>query len=153
MDLVFKALNLGCAGFAFVLTIVAALNFRKERRFKPLILGISALLSLILLPVYLAISGIHLNFLLTFLVFALGAGLGLFSGGTAKLRRVPPGVVGKQSWLAFLIWALSLVFSMLMNLFASPLTSALGALPLCFTTGIQFSANALLAVRTRRAAK
>lgn len=150
MDMLFTILNLACTGFAFILTIFAAIKFRKERRFKPVALGIAALLSLVLLPIYFAISGIHLNFWLGMLTFALGGFLGLISGGTAKLRPATAGVIGKQSWLAFLIWGLSLILSMLVNLSASPVASALGALPLCFTTGLQFSANLLLGLRTLR---
>lgn len=150
MDLFFKAINLICTGVSFVLVIFAVLRFRKERLFKPFALLISVFLSAILLPVYFSISGIRLNFALGFVIFTLGLGLGVISGGTAKLRPDTKGVMGKQSWIAFLIWGLSLVFSMLLNLTNSTTASALGALPLCFTTGIQVSSNMILAFRTLR---
>lgn len=150
MDIFFKAINLVCSGFSFVLIIFAAVKFRKERLFKPLALAFALLLSLVMLPIYFAISGIRLNFFLGFAAFVIGGFFGFLSGRSAKLRRSPLGVMGKQSWLAFLIWGLSLVFSMLVNLAASPVASALGALPLCFTTGIQVSANLNLLFRTRK---
>lgn len=148
MEMFFQGFNLLCSGSAFVMVIFAVIKFRKERLFKPLALIISLLISVILLPIYLSISGIHLSFFLRFLAFFLGFGLGIISGVTAKLRQSKPGIIGKQSRIAFLIWGLSLVFSMLMNLSSSPTVSALGALPLIFTTWIQVSANLVLLFRT-----
>jgi hypothetical protein len=148
MDLLFKGLNLTCSGFAFILIIFAVIKFRKERLFKPLTLASSAVLSTVILPIYLVISGIRLNFLLGFLLLIVGLGLGIVSGLTAKIRAGKPGIMGKQSWAAFLIWGLSLIFSILMNLSASSVTSALGVMPLCLTTGIQGSSNMILALRT-----
>jgi len=150
MTIFFKAINLVCTGISFALIIFAVLKFRKERLFKPFALLVSVFLSAILLPVYFSISGIRLNFALGFVIFTLGLGLGMVSGGTAKLRHDMKGVMGKQSWIAFLIWGISLVFSMLLNLTNSTTASALGALPLCFTTGIQVSSNLILAIRTFR---
>jgi len=148
VDSIFQGVNLLCSAFVFALTILAVINFRKPRPFKPAILLVSIILTGLMLVIYIPLSGIRLNFFIGAAFFFLGMILGGVSGFSVKLGRGENGVIGRTSRLGFLLWGFSLVFSMLMNLLPSTLASTLGALPFCLTSGMQLSSNVIVLFRT-----
>jgi hypothetical protein len=153
MDILFQGVNLLCSFFVLILTILAVINFRKKRPFKPLNLIITIVLSMLTLLLYVPVSGIQVRFILGFLIFITGLFFGWVTGRTIQLEKVEQQVIGRHSRISFLLWGLSLVFSMLMNLAPGSLASTLGALPLFLTTGMQVSANFIILRKTRKLRK
>lgn len=147
MEMIWMMLNLLAAGFTFVVTLLGVWLFRKPHAMKLWRLVAGFLLSAAILPLFIFMSGLHLNGWIASLVFLLGIILGVLIGLTTKMARQGREVVGHYSWLALLFWGGSLVLSMLLNLIPSLLVAALGLLPLCLTSGIQIGSHATLAVR------
>lgn len=148
MDAFYQTLNLVCSGFVLLLMFVVVITYRKQRRFKPLILLISAVLSLLILVAYVPITGIEINFVIAAVFFSVGLLFGGISGITATLSKQEDVVFGRFSRISFVLWCLSLILTMLMNRSSSAIGSALALLPFCLTTGMQFSSNLILSLRT-----
>ena len=95
----------------------------------------------------------QVRFILGLFFFGMGIFFGIITGRTIELEMVEDKVLGRYSRISFLLWGLSLVFSMLMNLASSPLASTLGALPLFLTTGMQVSGNFIILQKTNKLRK
>jgi hypothetical protein len=148
MDEFISAMNYICSGFVVVLMIVALITFRKQRMFKPLVLFISAIISLVMLVVYIPLSGIEVNPVLAGVFFFLGFVFGVVSGFSANLHLKDAAVLGRFSRISFILYCTSLIFSMLVNRSPSAVASALAVLPFCLTSGMQFSSNIILVFRS-----
>ena len=147
MESILWAINLLCAVTAQVVTALAVWSSRKESVFKPLQMLFSTGLSLIMLPIFIWISGARLKLWIGLVLFVFGTVIGIIRGLTVKLYYRGDKVVGKSSTFTLLIWGSSLALAMLMNSFDSALLASLGLAPLCFSTGAQVSLNFVLLLR------
>ena len=147
MDTILWIVNLLCAGITLILTVVSVWSYRKERGFHPLQLLFSAGLSLVMLPVFILISGARLNFWIAATLFILGTMFGVLRGFTVKLYYRGDKIVGRNSMLSLLGWGGSLALAILMSSFDSALLASLGLAPLCFATGTQVCLNGTLLLR------
>jgi hypothetical protein len=147
MDIILRIVNLLCSGIALILTIIMLISYRKEREFQPLSLLFSITLSLVMLPIFILISGARLNIWIASVLFLLGALFGIIRGFVVKLYYQNGKLVGKNSLLSLFGWGGSLALAMLMNSFDSALLASLGLAPLCLTTGTQVCLNGTLLLR------
>jgi hypothetical protein len=123
--------------FAIVMTGVMLVTFRKPRRVTALSTLASVLISLFLLPVYLALSGANPDPRMTLPIFSLGLLVGFLRGQTTKLEYVGDEVVGKHSLFFLVLWGVSLAISQLLSMFDSVILLAVGLSSLFFSTGTQ----------------
>jgi hypothetical protein len=127
MDLVLRLVGLLGSLFTLAITILMVFRFRKERRISAISSFMAALLSLILLPAFILLSGARLNLLLGLAILVLGLAVGFLRGMTTRLRYQGEDVVGKNSVLFLLGWGGSLALAQLLNLFfLSPAPPAQG---------------------------
>ena len=130
-----------------VITLVTLVTFRKERpipRFSPLW---SAVLSLLLLPLFMLLSGARLNALVAVPILLVGLVIGLLRGLATRLHYKDGKVVGKNSMLFLLGWGSSLVLAQLLNLLGSALATSLGLIPLFLSTGTEVGMNGSVFLR------
>ncbi len=147
MDTIFRLIGFLSAVFTVAMTILMLFTFRKERRvglFAPLL---SAVLSLVMLPVFILLSGARLNPLLAIPLFAFGLLIGFLRGLTTRLYYKGGQVVGRNSMLFLLGWGGSLVIAQLLNLLGSALLASVGLMPLFLSTGTQVGMNANIFLR------
>jgi Tol biopolymer transport system component len=147
MDIILKLAGFLGAGIAAVMTVMMLLTFRKPRRITSMSSLVSILLSGILLPVYIWLSGVPINYYVGFPFLCLGLLIGFLRGQTTQLRYVGEEVVGQHSWLFLLAWGSSLVLSQLLNLFGGGLLASLGLLPVFLSTGTQIGIYGNLLLR------
>jgi len=141
MDTILRLIGFLGAVFTVAMTVLMLFTFRKERRistFSPLW---SAVLSLVMLPVFILLSGARLNLLLAIPILALGLLAGFLRGLTTRLTYKDGQVVGRNSRLFLLGWGGSLVLAQLLNLFGSALLASVGLMPLFLSTGTQVGMN------------
>ena len=142
MDTILRLIGLLGALLTAAMTVLMLFTFRKERRinvFSPLW---SAVLSLVMLPVFILLSGARLNLLLAIPILALGLLVGFLRGLTTRLTYKKDGqVVGRNSQLFLLGWGGSLVVAQLLNLFGSAFLASVGLMPLFLSTGTQVGMN------------
>ena len=141
MEIIFRLIAFLSAVFTLAMTVLMLFTFRKERRistFSPLW---SAVLSLVMLPVFILLSGARLNLLLAIPILALGLLAGFLRGLTTRLTYKDGQVVGRNSRLFLLGWGGSLVLAQLLNLFGSALLASVGLMPLFLSTGTQVGMN------------
>jgi len=142
MDSVLRLVGCLFTLLTVAMTLAMVLTFRKERRiglFAPLISG---LLSLVLLPIFIALSGASLNLCIGLPILILGGVLGYLRGQTTKMYYKDSEVVGRASIFFLLLWGVSLILAQLLNIVGSVLLSAIGLIPLFFSTGTQVGLNA-----------
>jgi Tol biopolymer transport system component len=147
MDIILKAVGFIGAMVAAGMTVMMLLTFRKPRRITLLSLLSSVLLSGILLPIYVWISGVPINFYVGFPFLCLGLLAGFLRGQTTQLRFVGDEVFGQHSWLFLLAWGSSLALSQLLNIFGGGLLASLGLLPIFLSTGTQLGLYGNLLLR------
>ena len=135
------------AGFTVVLTLLMLVTFRAEKRISFLSSFLSVVLSVLLLPVFLAVTGARLNPLLGVPVLVLGLLVGWVKGQTMRLYYKGDAVMGRHSLLFLLIWCVSLVAVQLLTTLESRLWSAVGLVPVFFTTGTQVGMYTNLTLR------
>ena len=141
METILRLIAFLGAVFTVAMTVLMLFTFRKERRistFSPLW---SAVLSLVMLPVFILLSGARLNLLLAIPILALGLLAGFLRGLTTRLTYKDGQVVGRNSRLFLLGWGGSLVLAQLLNLFGSALLASVGLMPLFLSTGTQVGMN------------
>lgn len=141
MDTILRLIGFLGAVFTVAMTVLMLFTFRKERRistFSPLW---SAVLSLVMLPVFILLSGARLNLLLAIPILTLGLLAGFLRGLTTRLTYKDGQVVGRNSRLFLLGWGGSLVLAQLLNLFGSALLASVGLVPLFLSTGTQVGMN------------
>lgn len=137
MDVLLRLIGLLAVGFTLVMTLFALVAFRKERRIGVLSPLISMVVSLVVLPVFMLVSGARLNLLLALPVMAFGLLAGFLRGQTTRLYYKEGRVVGRHSLFFLLGWGASLALSQLLSLFESTLLASVGLLPLFLSTGTQ----------------
>lgn len=147
MEIIFRFINLACSVFVFIFTILMLISYRKERHFQPINLLVSAMLSLLIITVFVWISGVRLNLIIAIPLFLLGALFGFIRGFGVKLYFRGKLIYGKFSLISLLAWGGSYGLAILMNSFDSALLASLGLIPLCFSTGTQTCLNGLLFLR------
>lgn len=147
MDIVFYLLNLLSLIFTVVVFGLMLFTLRKERiigRWAPLL---SAFLPLLMLPLFMILSGARLNWFLSIPIFLLGLAVGVLRGFTTKLYFKDDQVVGKHSLLFLFGWCMTLLLAQLLNVFGSVLLSSVGLMPLFFGTGTQVALFGTIFVR------
>lgn len=137
MTLFYQILGFLSFVFAIVMTGVMLVTFRKPRRVTALSALVSVLISLALLPIYLALSGVNPDPRLALPIFSLGLLVGFLRGQTTKLEYVGDDVVGKHSLFFLVLWGASLAISQLLSMFDSVILLAVGLSSLFFSTGTQ----------------
>lgn len=147
MDIVWRFVGLLGSLFTLAITILMVFRFRKERRISAISSFMSALLSLILLPAFILLSGARLNLLLGLAILVLGLFVGFLRGMTTKLRYQGEEVVGKNSVLFLLGWGGSLALAQLLNLFGSAFMASVGLVPVFLSTGTQVGMNSNILIR------
>ena len=141
MEIIFRLIAFLSAVFTLAMTVLMLFTFRKERRinvFSPLW---SAALSLVMLPVFILLSGARLNLLLAIPILALGLLVGFLRGLTTRLTYKGGQIVGRNSRLFLLGWGGSLVLAQLLNLFGSAFLASVGLMPVFLSTGTQVGMN------------
>jgi hypothetical protein len=147
MDTLFQIIGLLGALFTLAVTILMLFTFRKERRitaFSPLI---SAVLSLVILPVLILLSGARLNLWLGMPILALGLLVGFLRGLTTQLYYKGEQVVGRHSLFFLLGWGGSLALAQFLNILGSALLASVGLIPVFLSTGTQVGMNANIFLR------
>jgi hypothetical protein len=123
------------------MTVLMLFTFRRERTISTFSPFLSAVLSLVMLPVFILLSGARLNLLLAIPILALGLLIGFLRGLTTRLTYKDGQVVGRHSLFFLLGWGGSLVLAQLLNLFGSALLASVGLVPLFLSTGTQVGMN------------
>ncbi len=147
MDTIFRLISFLGVVFTVAMTVLMLFTFRKERRintFSPLW---SAVLSLVMLPVFILLSGARLNLLLAIPILALGLLIGFLRGLTTRLYYKDGQVVGRNSQLFLLGWGGSLVLAQSLNMFGSAFLASVGLMPVFLSTGTQVGMNANIFLR------
>lgn len=147
MDTIFRLIGFLGVVFTVAMTLFMLFNFRKERRintFSPLW---SAVLSLVMLPIFILLSGARLNLLLGTPILALGLLLGFLRGLATRLYYKDGQVVGRNSMLFLLGWGGSLVIAQLLNMVGSVSLASVGLMPVFLSTGTQVGMNGNIFLR------
>ncbi|MGD9029514.1 MAG: hypothetical protein PVG25_06845 [Anaerolineae bacterium] len=135
------------AVFTLVLTVLMLFNFRKERRIGAVSPLLSAAVSLLLLPVFMLLSGARLKLLLGIPILALGLLIGFLRGMATRLTYKDGQVIGRNSMLFLLGWGGSLVLAQLLTLGGSALLASVGLMPMFLSTGTQVGMNGNIFLR------
>lgn len=147
MNVVYFLIGVLATMFTLAITILMLFTFRKERRINALSPFVSAALSLIMLPVFVLLSGARLNLLIGLPILILGLLVGFLRGLTTRLYYDNGQVMGKNSWLFLLGWGLSLALAQLLNFLGSALLASLGLIPMFLSTGTQVGINTTIFLR------
>jgi len=137
MDTIYRLVSLLSIGLTVVLIIVMLLTFRKERRIGALSLLISAILSLIMLPVFILLSGARLNLLIGLPLLMIGLLVGVLRAFATRIYYRGDHVVGKHSLWFLAGWGLSMVLAQLLALAGSRLLADVALMPMYLSTGTQ----------------
>lgn len=137
MDDVYLLLGFLLAAITATLTLLMLITFRRERRISVLSSLLSTLLSLVMLPIFVAVSGARLNPVIGVPALIFGLLLGFLRGQTMRLYFKGNHVMGRHSLLFLFFWGGSLILTQLFSLFESNLWAAAGLIPLYLTTGTQ----------------
>lgn len=141
MDTILRLIGFLGAGLTAAMTVLMLFTFRQERPISTFSPFLSAVLSLVMLPVFILLSGAWLNLLLAIPILALGLLVGFLRGLTTRLTYKDGQVVGRNSLLFLLGWGGSLVLAQLLNLFGSVLLASVGLMPVFLSTGTQVGMN------------
>ncbi|MCJ7549021.1 MAG: hypothetical protein MUQ30_05000 [Anaerolineae bacterium] len=144
---VFRLISFLSIGITTVLVVVMLLTFRKERRIGVASLLISIGLSLIMLPIFILLSGARLNLLIGLPLLAIGLLVGILRGFATRLYLKDGHVMGRHSLLFLAGWGLSLVLAQILNLTASRLLASVGLMPMFLSTGTQVGITSNLLLR------
>ena len=146
MDTIYRLISLLSVGLTVVLVVVMLLTFRKERRIGAFSLLLSAFLSLIILPVFILLSGARLNLLIGLPLLMIGLLVGVLRGFATRIYHSGGQVVGKHSLWFLAGWGISMVLAQLLALAGSRLLAAVALMPMYLSTGTQvgISGNLLL---------
>lgn len=146
-NLIFPLISLICTAVTAALTLVMLFTFRKERPVGVLSLLISGFLNLILLPVFILLSGAQLNLVVGLPLLAIGLLIGVLRGFATKLMFKEGRVVGKHAVVFLVGWGLSMVLAQLLTMAESRLLAAVGLMPLTLSTGTQLGITGNLLLR------
>lgn len=137
MELPTRVLSLFCTGTTLVLTVLMLLTFRRERRITRMAPLLSLLVSILILPILILISGARLNPIVAIPVLLVGLIFGVLRGMSLKMTQQDGEVVGQHSLLFLALWGFSLVLSQLLNAAGLALLAAVGLIPVFLATGTQ----------------
>ena len=150
MDSIARTVSLVGIAVTVVMTLVMLFTFCKDRPIKPRTLLLSALLSLVMLPVLMLFSRTRLNPVVALPALVMGLLVGGIRGRTTKLVYRDGVVMGRNSMFFLLGWAGSLLLAQAVNLLGSALLSSLGIIPLFLSTGTQVGMSGDLLLRRLR---
>ncbi len=137
MNKIFIILGTLGSVFAFVMTALAVINYKKPKKVTGWSSFLSGLMALLGLVAMTFLGGMRLNLELGFPIFLMGLFLGYLRGTAVKLNWENNQVIGRNSILFLILWGLSLALSQLLGLLGSPMLASLGLIPVVFTTGLQ----------------
>jgi hypothetical protein len=141
METIFRLIGFLSAVLTVAMTVLMLFTFRRERPISTFSPFLSAILSLVMLPVFTLLSGARLNPLLAIPILALGLLIGFLRGLTTRLTYKDGQVVGRNSLLFLLGWGGSLVLAQFLNLFGSAFLASIGLMPVFLSTGTQVGMN------------
>jgi len=141
MDTILRLIGFLGVVFTLAMTVLMLFTFRQERRINTFSPFLSAVLSLVMLPVFVLLSGARLNLLLAIPILALGLLLGFLRGLATRLYYKDGQVMGRNSRLFLLGWGGSLVLAQLLNIFGSAFLASIGLVPVFLSTGTQVGMN------------
>ena len=147
LKIIFYLLNLLSLLFTVVAFGLMFYTLRKERVIGRLTPLLSALLPLVMIPLFMILSGARLNWLLSIPIFLLGLAAGVVRGFTIKLYFKEGQVMGKQSLLFLLGWCITLLLAQLLNVFGSVMLSSIGLMSLFLGTGTQAALSGTIFLR------
>ena len=148
MDTILHVISLVGTVLTGAMTILMVFTFRKARRIGLLSPLTSMAVSLVMLPLFILLSGARLNWLVGVPVLAVGLVVGFLRGLTTRLYHDERGqVVGRNSVLFLVGWGGSLALAQLVNTLGSALLASVGLIPMFLTTGTQVGMNANIAIR------
>jgi len=145
--MLFTLINLICFGLTAAMIVVMLIFFRRERRIKVGGMLVSLFLSVLILPVFIWLSGARLNWGLGLLLLGGGVLVGVIRGQATRLYFQGQQVVARNSMLFLLGWIASLLISQLLTTFGSVLWAAVGLMPLFVSTGTQVGMQGNILVR------
>jgi pSer/pThr/pTyr-binding forkhead associated (FHA) protein len=150
METFFRIVGLVAVVLSCAMVAVMLLTFRKEQpvgRFSPLL---SALLSLVTLPLFLLFSGARLNDLCAMPILICGSLVGWVQARTTRLYRSNGRVMARRSLWFLVAWFASLLLAQFLSVVGSVLLASVALIPLFFSTGTQLGLNGSIFVRRRR---
>ena len=147
IDIIYRLISLLSIGFTVVLIVVTLVTFRKERRIGTFSLLLSAGLSLIILPVFILLSGARLRLLIGLPLLMIGLLVGVLRGFATRIYYRGGHVVGKHSLWFLAGWGLSMVLAQLLALAGSTLLAAVALMPMYLSTGTQVGITGNLLLR------
>lgn len=147
MPSILRLIGFLSAAFTLAMTVVMLFEFRKERRIGPVSLVLSAAVALLLLALFLLLSGARLNLMLGLPILTVGLVIGFLRGMTTRLFYKDGHVMGRNSLLFLLGWGGSLAIAQLLSTFGSALLASIGLLPLFLSTGTQVGMNGNIFLR------
>lgn len=136
MESIFRLLGYLTGVMTVAMTGLMLLAFRGEHRVSLPSTLLSALIALALLPVFVLVSGVSLNPVVSLPLLGLGMLVGLARGQAHRLAYRGREVMGRHSRLCLLVWGISLGMSQLANVFGSAGVSAAALIPVFLTTGM-----------------
>jgi hypothetical protein len=137
METLLRLVTFLCTLFSLLMTAIVLFTYRRERRVGVLSTLLSVALSLLMLGVFVLLSGACLNWLVALPALALGLLVGFVRGMATRLYYRDGWVVGRNSMLFLLGWGASLVLAQVLTLLGSALLASLGLLGLFLGTGTQ----------------
>jgi len=147
MDIIYRMISLLSIGLTVVLVVVMLLTVRKERQIGVFSLLLSAVLSLIMLPVFIGLSGARLSLLIGLPLLMIGLLVGVLRGFATRIYTRGGHVVGKHSLWFLTGWGLSMVLAQLLALAGSTLLAAVALMPRYLSTGTQVGITGNLLLR------
>lgn len=132
-----RLVGLLSTGLSILLVIVMLATFHRERRLGAFSLLISGAVSLVMLPVFVLLSGARLNLLIAIPLFLLGLLIGTLRGITTRLYWRDGRVLARHSIWFLIGWGISLILAQILVLLGSALAGAVGLMPLTLSTGTQ----------------
>jgi hypothetical protein len=147
MELLFKVI-----GYASVLVIAAsfffmALHLRRNTRLRPAGLIVPALMSLLILAVYVLLTGAQGFSPVSALLAALGLGTGVIWSRTTRLSFRGGAVYARRSVWYLAVWALSIIIMQLMAVTSEAELLPYGISAVYFSTGLAVGMNTSLLLR------
>jgi len=122
-------------------------SLRRAGPLRPTSLIASMAAGVLVLIVYVAVLRMAPHGALSWPLFFLGLGLGVWSSWAARLEVADDRVLTRRSLWYVLVWGGTLAFTQLLAVSAGPATAAWGVATVYFSTGLTLGANGMLLLR------
>jgi len=137
MNTIFRIIGVLGGAFAVLMTIIAAIGYRKPKKVSLVSSLLSGMIALLSLGALVFLGGIRIEPIIGLPLLVLGLLLGFLRGQAVKLRWEDEVVISRNSILFLIVWGFSLALSQFLGLLGSSLLASLGLIPAVFSTGLQ----------------